>query len=103
VIKISITKNSIIYRGPVIKISFIFLGLTKLSGIDSLEFYLVCGIDPTKLTLIQKCLYRNGLPILVTLVSFWHFAIVRQQTLTPSVAFTSILGDCQVSSARCSD
>jgi hypothetical protein len=40
--------------------------------------------------------YRNGLPILVTLVSFWHFAIVRQQLLTPSIAFTSILGDCQV-------
>jgi hypothetical protein len=34
---------------------------------------------------------RNGSPILVTLVSFWHFAIVRQQTLTPSIAFTSIM------------
>ncbi|KAF9548180.1 multidrug resistance-associated ABC transporter [Agrocybe pediades] len=33
----------------------------------------------------------NGSPILVTLVSFWHFAIVRQQPLTPSIAFTSIL------------
>ncbi|KAF8802271.1 multidrug resistance-associated ABC transporter [Phlegmacium glaucopus] len=33
----------------------------------------------------------NGLPILVTLVSFWHFAVVRQQPLTPSIAFTSIL------------
>jgi len=34
---------------------------------------------------------RNGSPILVTLVSFWHFAIVRQQILTPSIAFTSIM------------
>ncbi|KAF8955330.1 multidrug resistance-associated ABC transporter [Flammula alnicola] len=33
----------------------------------------------------------NGSPILVTLVSFWHFAIFRGQALTPSIAFTSIL------------
>ncbi|TFK48986.1 P-loop containing nucleoside triphosphate hydrolase protein [Heliocybe sulcata] len=32
----------------------------------------------------------NGSPILVTLVSFWHFAVIRGQTLTPSIAFTSI-------------
>ncbi|THH26392.1 hypothetical protein EUX98_g7797 [Antrodiella citrinella] len=32
----------------------------------------------------------NGSPILVTLVSFWHFTVVRGQTLTPSIAFTSI-------------
>ncbi|OSD05140.1 multidrug resistance-associated ABC transporter [Trametes coccinea BRFM310] len=32
----------------------------------------------------------NGSPILVTLVSFWHFTVVRKQLLTPSVAFTSI-------------
>jgi hypothetical protein len=35
--------------------------------------------------------FRNGSPILVTLISFWHFAIVRHQSLTPSIAFTSIL------------
>lgn len=34
--------------------------------------------------------FRNGSPILVTLVSFWHFAVIRQQTLTPSIAFTSV-------------
>ncbi|KAH0581287.1 hypothetical protein H2248_012386 [Termitomyces sp. 'cryptogamus'] len=33
----------------------------------------------------------NGSPILVTLVSFWHFAVVREQRLTPSIAFTSII------------
>ncbi|KAF9031702.1 multidrug resistance-associated ABC transporter [Hymenopellis radicata] len=33
----------------------------------------------------------NGTPILVTLVSFWHFTVVRQQDLTPSIAFTSIV------------
>ncbi|EPQ52340.1 multidrug resistance-associated ABC transporter [Gloeophyllum trabeum ATCC 11539] len=33
----------------------------------------------------------NGSPILVTLVSFWHFAVIRQQTLTPSIAFTSVV------------
>lgn len=33
---------------------------------------------------------RNGSPILVTLVSFWHFSVVRQQILTPSIAFTSV-------------
>ncbi|EMD35635.1 hypothetical protein CERSUDRAFT_85574 [Gelatoporia subvermispora B] len=32
----------------------------------------------------------NASPIVVTLVSFWHFAVVRQQVLTPSIAFTSI-------------
>ncbi|KAJ8693740.1 hypothetical protein PTI98_008710 [Pleurotus ostreatus] len=32
----------------------------------------------------------NGSPILVTLVSFWHFAVYRQQILTPSIAFTSL-------------
>ena len=32
----------------------------------------------------------NGSPILVTLVSFWHFTVVRGQDLTPSVAFTSV-------------
>ncbi|KAJ7896009.1 multidrug resistance-associated ABC transporter [Mycena olivaceomarginata] len=33
----------------------------------------------------------NGSPMIVTLVSFWHFAVVRQQQLTPSIAFTSVL------------
>ncbi|KAJ7265915.1 P-loop containing nucleoside triphosphate hydrolase protein [Mycena haematopus] len=33
----------------------------------------------------------NGSPMIVTLVSFWHFAVVRQQQLTPSIAFTSII------------
>ncbi|CAE6493905.1 unnamed protein product [Rhizoctonia solani] len=33
---------------------------------------------------------RNYLIELVTLVSFFHFAVVRQQTLTPSIAFTSL-------------
>ena len=50
-------------------------------------------VDPTKVDSHSKRLHRNGLPIIVTLVSFWHFAIVRQQPLTPSIAFTSILGE----------
>ncbi|KZT58208.1 multidrug resistance-associated ABC transporter [Calocera cornea HHB12733] len=29
-------------------------------------------------------------PVVVTLVSFWHFAVIRQQILTPSIAFTSV-------------
>ncbi|TFK68805.1 multidrug resistance-associated ABC transporter [Pluteus cervinus] len=32
----------------------------------------------------------NGSPILVTLVSFWHFAVVRQEVLSPSIAFTAL-------------
>ncbi|KAI0748272.1 multidrug resistance-associated ABC transporter [Daedaleopsis nitida] len=32
----------------------------------------------------------NASPILVTLATFWHFAVYRQQTLTPSIAFTSL-------------
>lgn len=35
---------------------------------------------------------RNASPILVTLVSFWHFTVVRGELLTPSIAFTSISG-----------
>ncbi|KAJ6577627.1 multidrug resistance-associated ABC transporter [Mycena capillaripes] len=33
----------------------------------------------------------NGSPMLVTLVSFWHFAVVRKEILTPATAFTSVL------------
>lgn len=32
----------------------------------------------------------NSTPVLVTLVSFFHFAVIRQQALTPSIAFTSL-------------
>ncbi|KAF9788298.1 multidrug resistance-associated ABC transporter [Thelephora terrestris] len=32
----------------------------------------------------------NSSPIFVTLVAFWHFTVVRGQTLTPSIAFTSL-------------
>ncbi|KAI0821920.1 multidrug resistance-associated ABC transporter [Trametes gibbosa] len=32
----------------------------------------------------------NGSPILVTLVSLWHFTVVRKQILSPSIAFTSV-------------
>ncbi|KAJ7240591.1 multidrug resistance-associated ABC transporter [Mycena rebaudengoi] len=33
----------------------------------------------------------NGSPIIVTLVAFWHYAVVRNIILTPSTAFTSII------------
>ncbi|KAJ7126233.1 P-loop containing nucleoside triphosphate hydrolase protein [Mycena epipterygia] len=33
----------------------------------------------------------NGSPMLVTLVSFWHYAVVRKEILTPSTAFTSVI------------
>ncbi|KAJ7437565.1 hypothetical protein B0H11DRAFT_624815 [Mycena galericulata] len=33
----------------------------------------------------------NATPVLVTLVSFYHFAVFRRQTLSPSIAFTSQL------------
>ncbi|KAJ7685835.1 multidrug resistance-associated ABC transporter [Mycena rosella] len=33
----------------------------------------------------------NMTPILVTLVSFYHFAVIRGETITPSIAFTSII------------
>lgn len=32
----------------------------------------------------------NASPIFVTLVAFWHFTVIRGETLTPSVAFTSV-------------
>ncbi|KAJ6609306.1 hypothetical protein B0H10DRAFT_2166370 [Mycena sp. CBHHK59/15] len=33
----------------------------------------------------------NATPVLVTLVSFYHFAVIRGQNLTPAIAFTSVL------------
>ncbi|KAJ7477234.1 multidrug resistance-associated ABC transporter [Mycena galericulata] len=42
------------------------------------------------ITVLWNALW-NGSPMIVTLVSFWHFAVVRQQNLTPSIAFTSVL------------
>ncbi|KAF5371584.1 hypothetical protein D9758_003437 [Tetrapyrgos nigripes] len=33
----------------------------------------------------------NGSPILVTLVAFWHYTVIRGEVLTPAVAFTSIM------------
>ncbi|KAJ7512873.1 multidrug resistance-associated ABC transporter [Mycena galericulata] len=33
----------------------------------------------------------NGSPMIVTLVAFWHYAVVRKEILTPSIAFTSII------------
>ncbi|KAJ7485641.1 multidrug resistance-associated ABC transporter [Mycena latifolia] len=39
----------------------------------------------------------NGSPMLVTLVSFWHYAVVRKEVLTPSTAFTSVSYACDVS------
>jgi len=33
---------------------------------------------------------RNASPMVVTIVAFFHFAVIRNQTLTPSVAFTSV-------------
>ncbi|KAJ7499425.1 multidrug resistance-associated ABC transporter [Mycena latifolia] len=47
-----------------------------------------------KLTYIITVLWGaiwNGSPMIVTLVAFWHFAVVRQQSLTPSIAFTSVI------------
>lgn len=32
----------------------------------------------------------NASPMVVTLVAFFHFAVIKNQTLTPSVAFTSV-------------
>ncbi|KAI0720942.1 ATP-binding cassette transporter [Cerioporus squamosus] len=46
-----------------------------------------------KKTYTIEVLFRaiwDATPILVTLVSFWHYAVVRKQILTPSIAFTSI-------------
>ncbi|KIK21279.1 hypothetical protein PISMIDRAFT_104265 [Pisolithus microcarpus 441] len=33
----------------------------------------------------------DGSPIFVTIVAFWHFAVVRGEALTPSIAFTSVI------------
>ncbi|KAJ7190424.1 multidrug resistance-associated ABC transporter [Mycena pura] len=44
----------------------------------------------------ETCLWlmvfvRTGIPLVITLVSFYHFVVVRGETLTPSIAFTSII------------
>jgi len=33
---------------------------------------------------------RSASPIIVTLVTFWHFTVVRKEQLTPSIAFTTV-------------
>ncbi len=52
---------------------------------------------PTILKYID-IIFRSGIPIIVTLVSFWHFVVIRKQPLTPSIAFTSIIGEWLFSS-----
>ncbi|KAF8888549.1 multidrug resistance-associated ABC transporter [Infundibulicybe gibba] len=39
---------------------------------------------------LWTCIWHAS-PIFVTVVSFWHFTVVRNQVLTPSIAFTSII------------
>ena len=41
-------------------------------------------------SVVDNDTHRTCSPILVTLVAFWHFAVIRQQNLTPSIAFTSV-------------
>ncbi|KAF7354869.1 Multidrug resistance-associated ABC transporter [Mycena sanguinolenta] len=47
-----------------------------------------------RLTYIITVLWNaiwNASPVVCCCASFWHFAVVRQQTLTPSIAFTSVI------------
>jgi hypothetical protein len=46
------------------------------------------SIAPRKL--LPTWFDRNASPMIVTLVAFFHFAVIKNQTLTPSVAFTSV-------------
>ncbi|KAH8986254.1 ATP-binding cassette transporter [Lactarius hatsudake] len=46
-----------------------------------------------RLNYIMEILWNgiwNASPIVVTLVTFFHFAVIKNETLTPSVAFTSV-------------
>jgi uncharacterized membrane protein YwaF len=45
---------------------------------------------PDILSQLSFLQFRSATPILVTLISFWHFTVVRRQILTPSIAFTSV-------------
>ncbi|KAK7000595.1 ATP-dependent bile acid permease [Favolaschia claudopus] len=54
--------------------------------LDELKYQRLSFILQTLLTGLWALM-----PILVTLVSFYHFAVVRGETLTPSIAFTSVL------------
>jgi len=46
--------------------------------------------DPSFFTALPNLGNRNASPMVVTIVAFFHFAVIRNQTLTPSVAFTSV-------------
>ncbi|KAF7292829.1 Multidrug resistance-associated ABC transporter protein [Mycena indigotica] len=35
--------------------------------------------------------FWSGIPVIITLVSFYHFAVIRGEVLKPSIAFTSII------------
>ncbi|KAK7042717.1 ATP-dependent bile acid permease [Favolaschia claudopus] len=54
--------------------------------LDELKYQRLSFILQTLLTGLWALM-----PILVTLVSFYHFAVIRGETLTPSIAFTSVL------------
>jgi hypothetical protein len=62
--------------------------------VDSLERYLVRSFSCQTIMLRLKhgitVTIRSASPILVTLVAFWHFTVIRQEILTPSIAFTSV-------------
>ena len=66
--------------------------LLTVTGADVVELHLVRDFvevfvdqEGTEVRVI-----RNMSPIVVTLVSFWHFTVIRGQVLTPSIAFTSV-------------
>ncbi|KAF7331368.1 Multidrug resistance-associated ABC transporter protein [Mycena kentingensis (nom. inval.)] len=47
-----------------------------------------------RLQYIIECFIQgfwNGIPVIITLVSFYHFAVVRGEALKPSIAFSSII------------
>ncbi|OAX31449.1 hypothetical protein K503DRAFT_860742, partial [Rhizopogon vinicolor AM-OR11-026] len=52
--------------------------------------YRIEARDTTSRLVVFSAIWEAS-PLVVTLISFWHFAVWRQQTLTPSIAFTSML------------
>jgi ABC-type multidrug transport system fused ATPase/permease subunit len=66
--------------------------LLTIADVDIVEFHLVCGLVEIFVNRegTKGWVVRNTSPIVVTLVSFWHFTVIRGQVLTPSIAFTSV-------------
>lgn len=70
---------------------FILILTAYLNLQDVVEYNLVwVKLSCPTFNLTGHLINRTASPLVVTLVAFFHFAVMRRQNLTPSIAFTSV-------------